>query len=180
MTANALIAIGKVVGTGAAISVSVGWIPEYVEVVNLTDGNKVTKAYLGAIVPFSSGGTTEIAAGDTIVGATSKATAYVDKVHLVTGSWAAGDAAGFFEVSLKKGTFQSENVDVSGSTNLATITANVEYNIDVDTEVAPATGNAAISSFAGSESDVSAGFTIGSTVSASGKVLAWRAERSGQ
>jgi hypothetical protein len=72
---------------------------------------------------FTGGGTTAIAAGDTITGATSAATAIVDSVVLTSGSWSGGDAAGCFFIYSQTGTFESENLDVGSSTNLATIAA---------------------------------------------------------
>lgn len=72
---------------------------------------------------FTSGGTTEVSVGDTITGATSEATAVVVSVSLSSGSWAGGDAAGNFTIENKSGTFQSENLNVGSSSNVATIAA---------------------------------------------------------
>lgn len=81
-----------------------------------------TAVDLGATLAFTSGGTTEIAVGDTITGATSGASAVVTRVELDSGSWAGGDAAGTFHLrAVTSGPFQSENLDVGASTNLATI-----------------------------------------------------------
>lgn len=80
-----------------------------------------TPVALGREISFTSGGTTEIAAGDTITGATSAATAAVSKVILLTGTWAGGDAAGRIFFASQTGTFQSENLDIGASTNVATI-----------------------------------------------------------
>ena len=83
-----------------------------------------TQVALGRELSFTSGGTTEIAEGDTIEGLTSGATADVDRVVLLSGTWAAGDAAGKFILSNQTGTFQAENIEVSGSGDLATIAGN--------------------------------------------------------
>lgn len=83
---------------------------------------------LGRTLTFTSGGTTEIAEGDTITGATSSATAVVKRVILTSGSWAGGDAAGRFIVYSQTGTFGSENLDVGASTNLATIAGDSAAN----------------------------------------------------
>ena len=80
-----------------------------------------TAQSLGRELAFTSGGTTEIVEGDTITGATSAATAEVTRVTLESGSWAAGTAAGRFIFASQTGTFQSENIDVGASLNLATI-----------------------------------------------------------
>lgn len=80
-----------------------------------------TAVALGREIAFTSGGTTEIAAGDTITGATSSATAVITKVILVSGSWTGGDATGRLFFASQTGTFQAENLNVGASTNLATI-----------------------------------------------------------
>lgn len=173
---------GEEVGNGAAINVELGWIPDLVIVTNVTDGDKITIGYPNRMaIPFSSGGTNEIAAGDVITGATSGATATVAKVLLYSGTWAGGDAAGFFIIERDSltGTFGSENVfgEAAGATNDATVTANVTHSVDIDTEVAGATGNAAISGYAGSAGSAAKGFTIGSTVAEEAKLLRWTAFR---
>lgn len=66
---------------------------------------------------FTSGGTTAIAVGDTITGATGGATATVCCVTLSSGTWAGGDAAGEFLIYNQVGTFESEELN----TNKATI-----------------------------------------------------------
>lgn len=76
---------------------------------------------LGRTVAFTSGGTTEIAEGDTITGATSAATATVERIIVTSGAWEDGDAAGRLILSGQTGTFQAENLDVGASANLATI-----------------------------------------------------------
>jgi hypothetical protein len=78
---------------------------------------------LGYTMGFNSGGATEIVEGDTIVGATSAATAVVERIVLQSGTWAGGDAAGYFAVSGVTGNFTGENLNVSGGgSNLATST----------------------------------------------------------
>lgn len=77
-------------------------------------------------VPYTSGGTTEIEAGDTITGATSGATGYVMSVTLSTGTWAGGDAAGNLTIRRKSGDFEAENLLVS-AVNCATTTGSLTY-----------------------------------------------------
>jgi len=73
-------------------------------------------------LPFNSGGTTEIAAGDTIAGASSSATGLVQAVTIDSGSWAGGDAAGTLTLRRKVGRFSNgENINVGAATNLATV-----------------------------------------------------------
>lgn len=76
---------------------------------------------LGREIAFTSGGTTQIVVGNTITGTTSGAFAVITEVVLTSGTWGAGDAAGYFYFDSQTGTFQSENIDVGASTNLATI-----------------------------------------------------------
>jgi hypothetical protein len=79
---------------------------------------------LGRELAFTSGGVTEITAGQTITGATSGATAVVGTVVKTSGTWSGGDAAGFFYFVSQTGTFQAENINVGASPNLATIAGN--------------------------------------------------------
>lgn len=76
---------------------------------------------LGRELAFTSGGTTAIAEGDTITGATSAASAVVTRVVLESGSWASGDAAGRLIFASQTGIFQAEDLNVGASLNLATI-----------------------------------------------------------
>lgn len=181
-TPNSVFATGEVVGTGAAINVSVGWVPRRVEVYNVTDGDTVTICFLQRRIPFTSGGTATIAAGDKIIGATSGATARINEVILVSGTWAGGDAAGTFLVEPEDivGTFTSENVYItsSGTTNDATVTVQVSCGYDIDTEVAAVTNmtTTCCVPYLGS-STAGKGFSIGTTTSESGKVLRWSAWR---
>lgn len=170
-------ACGHIVGNGAAINISLGWYPDRVDVINMTDGDIMTIGSLARMsVAFTSGGTTEIVAGNLITGATSGSTAYVRAVLLSSGTWAGGDAAGFFIISSQTGTFASENVYVPGGTNDATITAAATPCVKIDTAVATVTGNSAISRYEGSTT-AAHGFTIGSTVAEEAKLLQWFAWR---
>ena len=87
-----------------------------------------TLVQLGFELAFTSGGTTEITEGQTITGATSAATAVTTRVMLESGTWAAGTAAGKFIFAVQTGTFQSENINVGASTNLATIAGDSSAN----------------------------------------------------
>lgn len=175
---------GETVGNGAAINVELGWIPDLVMITDVTDGTSIHMGFPNRMaIPFSGGGTNELTAGEVITGATSGATAIIKEVLLYSGSWAAGTAAGFFIIERDDltGTFESENVtgETSGATDDATVTANVTHTVDIDTEVASATGNAAITAYAGSAASASKGFTIGSTIAEEAKLLRWAAWRDG-
>lgn len=75
---------------------------------------------LGVELAFTSG-SIEIEEGDTIVGATSGATATVERVQILSGTWQDGDAAGYLTLSGQVGTFEAENLDVGANSNVATI-----------------------------------------------------------
>ena len=87
-----------------------------------------TQVALGKQLAFTSGGTTEIEEGQTITGATGGATAVLTRVALQSGSWAGGDAAGFFIFASQTRTLQSENINVGAATNLATIAGDSSDN----------------------------------------------------
>lgn len=173
---------GVHVGNGAAINIELGWIPDLALVYNGTDGDLITGGFLNdMVIPFSSGGATEIEVGDTITGATSGATAIISQILESSGTWASGDAAGFFVAKRDHitGTFGSENVYVGSGTNDATVTVQVDHGFAVAAAVAGATGNAALSAYTGSSGSASKGFTIGSTVAEEAKLLRWAAWRDG-
>lgn len=183
-TANGNIRTGHLVGGGAAVNVSLGWVPNRVDVFNLTDGTKFVVGFPGAMVAFTSGGTATPVAGQRITGITSGAYAKIKDIVLASGTWAGGDAAGYFICDADEvvGTFQSENVTFSGqpaAEDDATVAAQVEHSIYTATTAGPVSGSAAttgIASYVG-DSTHAKGFTIGSTVAASGKLLRWEAFR---
>ena len=173
---------GITVGNGAAINVELGWIPDRVEVYNATDGDSLTVGYCNRLViPFSGGGTNVLAAGDTITGATSAATAVLEEVLLYSGTFAAGTAAGFFVVERDNvvGTFGSENVvgEAAGATDDATVTVQVEHGFNIAAAVAGVTTTSAILAYVGAAGSNAKGFTIGSSVAEEAKLLRWSAWR---
>jgi hypothetical protein len=181
---NLQYACGWAIGTGAAQNVVLGWIPDDVRVINYTDGDRIDDWSRGRVMPFTSGGTQTLAAGDTIKGDTSGATAIVKQVLLGSGTFAGGDAAGYiiFDQIDKVGTFGSENVSVTAGSaafsNIATVTVDVEMAVATTTAVASATSNV-ISSYVGvaGPGGTPKGFTIGSTTSETGDLLRWQAWR---
>lgn len=178
------VASGFLRGTGAAINVELGWIPDFVQVINLTDGDKIHANFLKKVIAFTSGGTDEIKAGDKIHGNTSDATAIVDQVILDTGSWAGGDAAGWLilEQASHNGTFQAEtgyreDVDSDGDDKI-TLAAADQDGVDIDTEVAATTTAATnIAEYVGSSGSNAKGFTVGATISEDAKLLGYFAFR---
>lgn len=173
---------GEEVGSGSAINVEIGWIPDFVQIYNATDGDIISCGFPNRwAIPFSSGGTNTLAAGDRITGRTSLATAIIKRVLLASGSWAGGDAAGFFiiERDTLVGTFQSENVigTAASATDDATVTANVVHGYKIDTATAGVTTTSLPTAYVGAAGSNAKGFTIPSVVSEAAKLLRWVAFR---
>ena len=85
-----------IVGTGAAINVELGFIPDKVVVTNVEDRDEIFHGILTPILNFTSGGTDEIMGGMLIVQGDALGTwAKIKEVLLKSGTWAAGDAAGY-------------------------------------------------------------------------------------
>jgi hypothetical protein len=76
-------------------------------------------------LPYTSGGTYVVKAGDIITGHTSGATGLVTSVTITSGSWAAGTAAGNIKLRRLTKEFQAENLDVGTSLNVATISGSI-------------------------------------------------------
>lgn len=200
MTVQAF-ASGITVATAGPDNVEVGFIPDIVKLWKFNGTVPAVNVWIRAkFCAFTSGGTYEIKAGDVIQGATSKLVrAEVRRVVVTSGSWAAGDAAGFliWQDWNQNGNFGSENVDLlaSGSTvahgggvgtaNVATVTAQTELgNFALSgaatpaestfTYVTPANG---IQPYSGSAGSTSEGFTITATLATAGDIWFWEASR---
>lgn len=185
-TADTPILRGSFYGAGAAVNVELGFVPKMVLIYNVTDGNKAYMCFTDDVsIPFTSGGVNPIAARSQIKGVTSGAKALVRKVELLSGTFAGGDAAGFFlcDSADVTGTFQAENVTIqansvnyaSGATDDATVAAQVEHGIDL-------VGNAAVSGATGivsyqGDATHKAGFTVGATLATNAKFFRWMAFR---
>ena len=97
-----------VVGTGAALNVVLGFIPDYVKIVNVSDRDAIFEGSLAQVLAFTSGGTEELKGGQIIVQSDALGTwAQVKEVLVHTGTWAAGNAAGYIvlEPGVGAGTF---------------------------------------------------------------------------
>ena len=175
---------GFIHGTSAALNIELGWIPDYVEVTTLSGTIRLVKAWLGKVIVFTGGGTVEIKAGEWLKGITSGAKVHIRQVILDSGTWAGGNAAGWFVCNAEEitGTVASENMQryatepgtATAATNSVTVVVDVEFGVDIDTEIALVTGNAGILSYKGDETNGYAkGFTIGSTISADGVLLGY-------
>ena len=185
MSDSPQLAAGFLRGTGAALNVELGWIPDFVLIFNLTGGDVVWANALKQVIAFTSG-STEIKAGDKLHGNTSDATAIVDQVIVDSGSWAGGDAAGWFVLrpTTRNGNFSAaetayrEGVDSDGD-DRATLTAVQDQDgLNIDTEVAATTTAATnVSEYAGSAGSASKGFTVGATISENANLLYFVAVR---
>lgn len=82
---------------------------------------------------FTSGGTYQVTGADVIEGMTSGATATVFSVTLTSGTWAGGDAAGYFLlINQNELPFQSENLKVGDADpNVATVSGDSEI-LDIE------------------------------------------------
>ena len=137
MLASSPIQSGFFVGNGAAMSVSVGFVPDRLEILDLTAGTTFYEGYVSSQSwAFTAGGAGTapglvIQAGSVIVGATSGASATVKSVGLTSGNWgaqpslgqpsgAAGNAAGILiiDATTVSGTFSTgEYVYIKGGLN---------------------------------------------------------------
>ncbi len=180
------VATGFLRGTGAAINVELGWIPDFVMLINLTDGDEIYANNLKKVLAFTSG-STEVKAGDKLHGNTSDATAIIDQVILDSGSWAGGDAAGF--IILRPATLGSvsfsaaetayrEDVDSDGDDLLTLTAAENQDGINIAAAVAATTTAATnITEYVGSRGSNAKGFTVGATVSEDGDLFTYLAFR---
>lgn len=178
---------GTLYGTGAAINVDCGFVPDYVRIINSTDGDLITEWFHGIPLGFDSGSTAP-SRGEYVKGNTSGAMARVKQVVLDSGTFAGGDAAGVIVLDDETitGTFQNDEVlsiPAENGYNSVTdaMTANGTVgptNVATAAAAATATGNAAISAYGGVAGATAAGFTVGLTISEDGKVLKYLAMRS--
>ncbi len=135
----AKLATNAVVITGTradSYNVQIREFESFSSVLNQTRCTIVSIDNYGGIrsLAFTSGGTTEIEVGDTIIGDSSSASAIVDLIDLDSGSWVGGDAVGSLWIKDQIGTFISEDLDVSPGTNLATIAGDSE-NPPINTNI---------------------------------------------
>ena len=105
-------------GTIAGVSYYGNWDTGAKGTVVLTDivGTFVDNENLTCPTIAFDGGTVEIKENDTIVGATSGATAKVKKIQIASGAWSTDDAAGYLSVISNTGTWtDGEKIQVIGS-----------------------------------------------------------------
>lgn len=184
---------GFIHGTGAAINVEIGFVPDYVKILDWTNGNIVTEGFMQRVVVFTSM-SKAIVTGNWIKGATSGARARVNEVIIDSGTVAGGDAAGWLICDAEEigdesgaapasehGTLQTETAQVhtskpsasaSGATDDLSIVVDTELCITTAAAVATATTAAAqVNAYTGTEATRRKGFTLGATVSQDGVLL---------
>lgn len=172
---------GYLRGTGAAINVSLGWVPDRVTIINLTDGDKIDINSLDLVMTFTSG-SVEPVANDVLKDLTNGGYARVKEVILDTGSWAGGDAAGWiiFDPLSLVGTIGAAGLDINGSgTDSLTGSTPNQDGVSIGAAVTATTTDATnVKAYAGSDASAAKGFTIGATMSEDGKLLFYEAIRS--
>ncbi len=185
---------GQLYGTGAAVYLNLGGVPDVITVYNATDGDEFDKAFpRKRFIPFTSGGVQEPKPGDELTGDTTKSRVVILEVLKVSGTWAGGDAAGFFVVDVrqhKKGNvpsnFGSENVSLvarhsvqngnASLANVATVTAGVAKGFNSAAAVVGIDNSNDIDPWLGDDTNNFEGVKLGTDISESGKLLIWEAE----
>lgn len=176
-----MIANRLVRGTGAAVNVELGFIPDMVMLWNLTDGDIVTIGHPSRdIFAFTSGGTNVPHVGDKLKGATSGATAIISDIITNSGTWAGGDAAGWIvlDQASRVGTFtggellinQTVQTVAAGVDDLTMTAADLPISEKIDTAAATVTTVNAITAYLG-DATHAPGCTLGSTISEASKLL---------
>ena len=183
--------VGHIHCTGAALNVELGWVPDFVMMVNLTDGTPIHMNFLGKVAAFTSGGLATavggskvIKPGDKITGLTTTgAFATIREVIIDSGTFAGGDAAGWlvFNAGDITGTFTGENGEIndSGGNDITLTATEDEDGVDIDTEVtATTTAATSIQSYAGdADNGYAKGFTVGATMGTNAKLFGFLAIR---
>ena len=185
-------------GTGGAVNVELGFIPDWVRVTNITDDDVIHEGPLERVLAFDGGGGggLELRGGQRIQGSSAdKPEALIRDVVVHTGTWTAGNAQGFIILDLdeKPGTFEN-NEDLAVATqvgnrlidehvfagNYATMSADGPSAVALELGSSGAAKGAAtdtIAAYYGTAGSASKGITLGSTISEDNKLLvvqAWR------
>ena len=187
-----------VAGTGAAVTVALGFIPDWVRITNITDDDIIHEGPLERVLAFDGGGGggRELRGGQRIQGSTAdKPTALIRDVVVTSGTWAGGNAAGFIILDLdeKPGAFENdENLAVATQVgnrligehtfegNYATVNGVGPSAIALEhgsSGHAKGATNDTIAAAYGTAGSASKGITFGVGVSESGKLLAVHAWR---
>lgn len=184
---------GFLIGTGAARNVELGFVPSWVRVVNLTDGDALYEGPVAQAIGFDSGGgdasnPREIKAGMKVHASDDGWEGIVGQLVLNTGSWAGGNATGWivFEPGSLEGAANiadndtiraTEHVDTKGTGDWGTVAGGglTIAGVAVAAAVAKAAAATSITPYFGSHASGAKGFTIASTISEDGKLLGYQA-----
>ncbi len=166
---------GFIHGTGNALNVEIGFVPDYVKLIDWTNGDIITEGFMKRVIVFTSL-STAIRTGMWIKGRTSGARARILQVIIDSGTVAAGDAEGWLICNVEDviGTLETEEAQVYATDPGAGASPTDHLDIVVDTElgittalaVAPTTTAATqVNAYGGTEGALRKGFTVGGTVS---------------
>lgn len=182
-----------IVGTGAAINLEIGFIPDAVRVTNLSDRNEIVIGVTNTVLAFD-GGREELKEGDLIIGSGSKARGLVKKVLVATGAWSSDNATGFIvleheerhgefadndnlQVASQKGNYSEPAPAVSATVSAVVNGSQVPTDVAVAAAVGVAGANKTVAPYDGTSAGKGKGVTLGSAVIGDNKaaiVEAWR------
>jgi len=185
----------RVLGTGAALNVELGFIPSFVEIWN-EDRDVLWQAPLNTMIAFDGGGNTsdssiELTPGMEIA-ETGDGDAYgvIEDIFLTSGSWAGGNAAGVIVLSLEgQGGTWTDNAVIGvraqkgapATGDYATVNGAAKGNVTkIDTQVRASAANETVVPYRGASGEEALGITIGSVISEDNKILIVRAFKHGQ
>jgi len=181
----------KVVGTGAALNVDLGFVPTFVEVFN-SDRDVLFQGDPRTTLQFDSGGTDVLEAGMTIGGASGGPTAVIEEIIVDADTWSAGTATGWIILSPFEpetaGSWANDEViraakqkGETPSGDYATVNgAPANQVAKISTAVAAGGNNETITVYRGASGETGGGISIGSAISEDGKLLTIRAFGAGQ
>lgn len=186
MLTQGSIASGVFKGAGAAKTIECGFIPDLVILTNSRgSAETVTLSHAYQVLGFDSG-SSEFLPDDNIKETTNAGTATVVGVHVATGSWADGDAAGFLVLRGVTGTIaNNEPLSIVGDSarNRATVAdaatadgAPVRSDVDIDTEAGIPAAEFVVP-YAGTSGGNTKGFTIAAGAAVSTEWIWWVAVR---
>lgn len=196
----------RVLGTGAALNIELGFIPSFVEIWN-SDRDILWKGPLNTIFAFDDGNIEltpgmEIAKRNTV-----SPGGVIEDIFVTSGSWAGGDAAGWIVLSLDEQVGAFADNDVIGVRAQKGATARGDYAdvagapLNNVLEIGPVASSKAVNGASTNETilpyrgvvpdatdatldsgepRVSLGITIGSSISENDKLLIIRAFKHGQ
>jgi len=183
------IKIGFIHGTSNALNVEIGFVPDWVRIYNITDGENIFEGWLKKVSEFTSLSVT-LKPGYWLKGITSGAKMQINDFIFVSGTGAGGDAAGWLIVDQEdiNGTptaagenwqvYAQEPGTATAATNHITTTTsetNIVSGMETITSAGPitATSDGLIEPYIGTEGALRKGFTIGTQISENGDLLSY-------